>query len=350
MTFTAIAFNLMGNAMLSFGIAVLLTRGFVAAFRVGPSYGRALLWLLPFGKLGYDLVRGIPGDSFLWPSLYGVRQDLGTFMFGFGLEQPFLPSIQAALASQAGAFRYSQSAADLAYRALSLKLSPAVPALIVCALLGLAGFRLSRRLFALARFVEQSRGWLALSRSLGERRSGWRTVRVLASPAYEGTPFAAGLLQPYVLVPERAFAALEPAAQTAVLAHELSHLRRHDPALLLLLGVLSDVFWFLPGMAGTLRRITRDLELSADALALRVGATRAGLASALVALAASRAEPAPAAGLFGKRPSLLRERVECLLAPHLPPARWLYRHAASRVAVIALFVLFVIRSLFFGNS
>jgi beta-lactamase regulating signal transducer with metallopeptidase domain len=350
MTFVAIAFNLLGNAMLSFGIALLLTYGFVAALRIGPSYGRALLWLVPFAKLGYDIVRGIPGDSFLWLSVHGTRQDLGTFMLGFGVEAPFLPSIQAKLASNVGAFRYPQSAADLLHRGLSLWVSPAVPAVLVTGLLGFAAFRLLRRLVALATFVRQSRGWLAHANLLGERQSGQRRVRVLTSAGYEGTPFAAGLLRPYVLLPERAFAALSPAARDAVIAHELAHLRRHDPALLLLLGVISDVFWFVPGMAAALRQITRDLELSADALALRAGATRAGLVSALVTLADGHAEPAPAAGLFGKRPGLLRERVERMLEAPEPVARWPYRHLASRSVVLALFVLFVIRSFFFGNS
>lgn len=146
MTFVAIAFNLLGNAMLSFGIALLLTCGFVAALRVGPSYGRVLLWLVPFAKLGYDLMRGIPGDSFLWLSVHGARQELGSFMLGFGLDAPFLPSIQAVLGSNVGGFRYSQSLADLLYRGLSQEISPALPVVIVSSLLGVAGFRLLRRL------------------------------------------------------------------------------------------------------------------------------------------------------------------------------------------------------------
>lgn len=153
-----------------------------------------------------------------------------------------------------------------------------------------------------------------------------------------------------MLVPERAFDALGPAAQNPVIAHELAHLRRYDPALLLLLGLVSDVFFFVPGMAAALRRITCDLELSADALALQGGATRAGLVNALVALAEGKAEPAPAAGLFGKRPALLRERIDRMLTPSLPPARLLYCHAGSRVVVLVLFVLFVLRSFFLGNS
>lgn len=144
MTIVAIAFNLLGNAMLSFGVALLLTCGFVAAFRVGPSYGRALLWLVPFAKLGYDLVRGIPGDSFLWLSVHGARQELGSFMLGFGLDAPFLPSFQAALGSNVGDSRHSQSVADLLHRGLSQRFSPAVPVAIVSALLGFAGFRLLR--------------------------------------------------------------------------------------------------------------------------------------------------------------------------------------------------------------
>jgi Zn-dependent protease with chaperone function len=350
MTFVAIAFNLLGNAMLSFGIALLLTCGFVAALRVGPSYGRVLLWLVPFAKLGYDLMRGIPGDSFLWLSVHGARQELGSFMLGFGLDAPFLPSIQAVLGSNVGGFRYSQSLADLLYRGLSQEISPALPVVIVSSLLGVAGFRLLRRLVALTRFVKDSRGWLAHAQLLSERRCGRRTVRVLASSTYDGTPFAAGLLRPYVLVPGRAFATLEPAARDAVIAHELAHLRRHDPALLLLLGLVSDVFFFVPGMAAALRRITRDLELLADALALQAGATRAGLVNALLTLAEDQAEPAPAAGLFGKRPSLLRERIQSVLTPGLPRARWPYRHSASRVVVLLLFVLFVVRSFFLGNS
>jgi len=254
--------------------------------------------------------------------------------------------LQAVLAARVGGTNFPQSGADLLYRALSLKLSPLVPAALAALVLGVAALRLARRAQHVVALRRRTRAYLERAVLHARRRGAWRTVPVYSSNEYSGAPFTAGLVHPYVLFSQRSFDALSVAAREAALAHELAHVERLDPLLISLLLAFGDLFWFLPGLAGLQRRVLAEIELCADARAVQRGARAEDLADALVSIGeALHASPAPALGLTGEK-SLLRRRVERLCTPEAPRPLW--RQLAVGYAVVML-CSSVLYSVFFGN-
>jgi beta-lactamase regulating signal transducer with metallopeptidase domain len=156
-------------------------------------------------------------------------------------------------------------------------------------------------------------------------------------------------VRPYVVLPAACVAELDPQAREAALRHELAHLTYHDPLLLLLLGVFSDVFWFLPGQSWLLRRVVAELDLCADARAVRDGARPECLAEALVSVGERLHAPLESTPALVTRRRLLLERVARLLGGQPDRARALYRDRLGRVLVFAVFVPSLLTSVFFGN-
>jgi beta-lactamase regulating signal transducer with metallopeptidase domain len=60
------------------------------------------------------------------------------------------------------------------------------------------------------------------------------------------------------------------ATRSAVLCHELAHLRRRDDRLMLLVRLLTDWYWWMPWLKGLQRRYVEAMEESCDDLASRL--------------------------------------------------------------------------------
>jgi hypothetical protein len=343
-----VAFNLLLNAVSSFVVTLGLVALAVRVTSLGPGRARLLLWALPFLKVLWDLASGIPRQSFLWVHALGAKQELGGFALGFGLRPARPPFIHAVLSSHYAGLSYSQSAADLLFRALEQKLASWAPALLVCVLLGGALARVALQALSISRFRQTSRGLLASASLVARVRVGLREVCVYSSKHYEGAPYAAGVVHPYVLFSERSLWDLDARARDAAIQHELSHIERHDPLLIGCVTLLGCVLWFLPGRAWLTRRLCAEIELGADQRALERGADATALADALVSVGEGLyAAPADALGL-GPHKHLLRARVERLLAERPSPQRRLRSMALHALVVLGV-VPSILYSVFFGN-
>ena len=108
-------------------------------------------------------------------------------------------------------------------------------------------------------------------------------------------PFAHGLRQPEICLPERVVSHLSEKDQETILAHELAHLIRRDPMWLALLRGLEAVFFFQPLNRVARKRLVEIAEYRCDDwAALRTG-RRVDLARCLTEVASWLAErPAPA--------------------------------------------------------
>jgi len=214
--------------------------------------------------------------------------------------------------------------------------------LVGLALLGVALVRLRR---GLSQRFEIVRGpvhelFVDLQRRAGLRRRVrlWCSTELCA-------PITFGVLRPQVCLPLRALSRLTRGQQEAMLAHELAHAVRRDPAWLVACRALERLFFFQP-----LNRVARrELQEVAEYLSDEWAAARIGgglpLASCLTEIASwlvgrSRDVPAPA---MATRGSQLGERVERLLerGPSSEPERrrpWLVPLAAGALAGVALVV------------
>ncbi|MGH3440560.1 MAG: M56 family metallopeptidase [Nitriliruptorales bacterium] len=101
----------------------------------------------------------------------------------------------------------------------------------------------------------------------------------------EGCPGAAalvGIRRPTVIVDSTMLAELDDEELEGLIAHELAHLHRRDNLLALAIGVVRDLFFFVPGGRWVFRRLCQERELAADQLAITATRRPGALASGLV--------------------------------------------------------------------
>lgn len=146
-----------------------------------------------------------------------------------------------------------------------------------------------------------------------------------------------------ICLPARALAELDPIRLESILAHELAHLVRHDPAWLTVSRVIEAVFFFQPLNVLARRRMQESAEFASDAWASSRIARPLDLAHGLARVAewtlAARRIPVPA--MAEHRGSALVRRVERLatgqVIPEVAPGRAL-RLSAALALVLLVFL------------
>lgn len=139
------------------------------------------------------------------------------------------------------------------------------------------------------------------------------------------SPMLAGLARPQLLLP-RHLRSFSDEQQRLIVAHELTHWKRHDPLWLHASMLLQTLFWFNPLLAVLTRRLNWAQELGCDHAVLdgRPAQQRKQYAAALVAQLKVQQELLGAGIAFGHgSPASLRTRVglireQGLRAPGLP--------------------------------
>lgn len=321
------------NVVLTFWGSLLLA---LLAARCAPwATLRKLLLLLPLAKLAVDAAAGIPADNYALSAFAGTRWELGRFGMGFSWDasSQLGPSIVMHLAALRAGRWHSLSGGDVIANAVYRQHAWPVLALLLAAVATVAGMRLYRRALAWRRFHRD------LPLAGPKLRLGRIAVR--RSPGRASEAFAAGVLRPTIWLPPRG-SGLRPAELRAILRHELAHVRHGDVALFALLGVASDLLWFVPGLSQLVRRIHDAAERAADSAAVRSGADPLALASALVAVAERRLQAGAVANAAGT--SGTEGRIRALLRP-----RQLQVSVRLALALLSLsLALVALQSSFFG--
>jgi hypothetical protein len=162
-------------------------------------------------------------------------------------------------------------------------------------------------------------------------------VRVsLMITAQVAVPCVVGWLKPVILLPPAALTGLSTLQLEMVLAHELSHVHRHDYLVNLLQIVVETLLFYHPVVRWISRDARREREHCCDDTAVHACGDALHYAHALTDLEALRSgDMAPALGLNGGDLAL---RVERLIAPH--PAA-----ATPRFATMALISAVCVSSL-----
>ncbi len=178
---------------------------------------------------------------------------------------------------------------------------------------------------------------------LRERARVRTRVALSVSPRI-AAPFSTGLFRPEVCLPRAVLTDLSGAQQEALLAHELAHLVRRDPAWFGVGFLIEKLFFFQPLNRLARRQLSELAELACDDWAVRWTGARLALASCLTEVAGwvlgeKRRLLAPP-GLAGQR-SRLGQRVQRLLDDRRSPAGepaapWWPPLAAAALALVAL--------------
>ncbi len=147
-------------------------------------------------------------------------------------------------------------------------------------------------------------------------------------------PAVVGIWRPMILWPASWFTGLSQAQITAVLAHELAHIRRWDYLANVFQMLVEALLFFNPAVWWISRQVRNEREACCDAIAARVVGDEADVADALAGIAAGTllGTLVPTAAVeFGRRHSGLVDRIRRLLEPRYRPAIRLPWHTLGLV-------------------
>lgn len=157
-------------------------------------------------------------------------------------------------------------------------------------------------------------------------RAGLRRRVRLERSARGVSPYATGVLRPRIVVPDSIVAGLDRRARRAMLAHELGHVARLDPAWSAAARTIASLFCFQPLNWIIANRIDESAEFACDEFAVRLTRDEVGLARCLTTIAEKIVGVAERGAIpacpMANKDSKLGERVKRILgASHEAPRR-----------------------------
>lgn len=214
----------------------------------------------------------------------------------------------------------------------------AVVALALLARLGLGALAV-RRIVARATPLNDP-SWEAPLYEIADRMGLADAPRLVRSGDVQ-MPFAAGLRRPVVVLPMES-EAWSAERRTAVLIHELAHVRRRDLLGHTLGRVACALYWFHPLVWTAARGLRAESERACDDLALTFGARPSAYAEHLLDIVtAVRQSTTPAVALAMAHPKEFEGRMLAILNPDLARRGPSRRQSASLVGALAGVALLV---------
>jgi hypothetical protein len=332
---TAVVLNALVTFVGSFAFALL------AARVVGSPRLAKFILLTPWLRVVYDVLRGATPNAYVLSEHAGTKGSLGAFQLGVGGAPPLVPLVQAHLDMHGGDHRYGYSVGDMLAHGLFRYVGPTPMLLVLGALLAVS----------LALLALRARHLLLWQGRLGRAQASAAAVQVIPTSLQRSAvvtraldtlgPFTSGLLRPRIWLPM----GLGDRERAAVLEHELAHVHDCDVLWFGIVGVLTDLFWFVPGARALERRLHERAEEAADARALRRGIAPKVLAESILSQVSPALPGAPPARMVGTAARLQRR----LLALAERPRRSRWQLALRLFAALCL-TLSVFRSAFGGYS
>jgi len=352
-----IIFNLLFNSTCSFIAGIIIVFISIKLFRIDMTRWKLFFLSLPFIKIVWDILSGIPRTSFLFHSInpFSLPAKHKYLMFGAGFSKygPLI-NLQFSLKNLLDE-EYSISAADFLYLWLSKTFIQPVPKILLLILLVISSGFVIFRLWKFISFEVKRRKDRYSSNcfSIETITLSLRKVDIYVSKNYTGTPFTGGLFQPYICMPLKTHELLDEEEQKAVILHEMAHIRNFDLLITMAIKVLGDIFWFVPGYRFLSKKIDRLREVLADKTAVLYGASPAFLAKALLKLKECDIDLRHAVlySAFFKEKSLLKTRVQRLTnnSEYHKAPRFGWRNRFIRALIIVFTTGGVLSSTFGGN-
>ena len=167
------------------------------------------------------------------------------------------------------------------------------------------------------------------------------------------SPVTIGFLKPIILMPIAAVNNLSQKQVEAILLHELSHIRRHDYLINLLLNFIRTILYFNPFVKLFAKQIEREREKSCDEMVIQFEYDPHGYASALLFLEKNNfIRQTIAVAASGHRNDLLH-RIEKILGIEkrkVPDFRKLGGLLAGLICIVGLNALFFFSSPVIQNN
>ncbi len=189
--------------------------------------------------------------------------------------------------------------------------------------------------------------WTETFRNLCERMGIRQKISMMATTTL-ATPGVIGFLKPMLLVPASMMTTLPPAHIEAILAHELTHIRRWDYLVNLAQLFIETVLFFNPAVWWISRQIRIEREACCDRESIETTGCSIEYAKALTdefARTASLNQPPlePLAAHFSdNRPDSAVDRIKRIIHPRYKPGikiGWARLSAITLLAALSLFTL-----------
>ncbi len=167
------------------------------------------------------------------------------------------------------------------------------------------------------------------------------------------SPVTIGYLKPVILVPLAAINHLTTQQLEAVLLHELSHIRRYDYLINLIINFIQTILYFNPFVKAFVKVVEREREKSCDEMVMQFQYDPHGYASALLMLEKVNYFPKPLAVAVGGKKNDLLHRIELILGVHkrsLIPFNKIAGLFASLLCIIGLNALVLFSKPTKGNE
>lgn len=165
------------------------------------------------------------------------------------------------------------------------------------------------RQFGLTRMDVQ---WRVFIKNVSARMGIHKPVHIWVSE-FVSSPVTIGFLKPVILVPLAAINHLSTQQMEAVLLHELSHIRRYDYLVNLVINFIQTVLYFNPFVKAFVKIVEREREKSCDEMVLQFQYDSYDYATALLTLEkVNHDHKMLAVGATGKKNDLL-QRVELIM-------------------------------------
>ena len=165
---------------------------------------------------------------------------------------------------------------------------------------------------------------------------------------FVSSPVTIGFLKPVILVPLAAINNLSAQQMEAVLLHELSHIKRCDYLVNLIINFIQTILYFNPFVKAFVKIVEREREKSCDEMVMQFQYDSYEYATALLTLEKTNHVYRPlAVGATGKKNDLLK-RVELIMGVKTKPAFSFNKIAGLTAGLICIIILNAL--LFIGKS
>lgn len=230
----------------------------------------------------------------------------------------------------------------------SIEITPAWPLIVFVAWFAIASAMVCWFVLARGRFLKtiglrQSANNTLAGNALRYLQREGRISRPITLTVSDSLTSPVALSSDEICLPTRALAELDPVRMESILAHELAHLERRDPAWLTIARLIETIFFFQPLNILARRRMQEAAEFASDAWASSRVTRPLDLAHCLARVAewtiAAPRFPVPA--MAERRGAVLVRRVERLttgrVIPENAPGRGV--RLAAVVALVGLIML-----------
>ncbi|MBK8299012.1 MAG: M56 family metallopeptidase [Chitinophagaceae bacterium] len=160
--------------------------------------------------------------------------------------------------------------------------------------------------------------WRMFVKKMSAQMGITKKVQIWVSE-FVSSPVTIGFLKPVILVPLAAINHLTPQQLEAVILHELSHIKRLDYLVNLIINFIQTILYFNPFVKALVKIVEREREKNCDEMVLQFQYDSHEYASALLMLEkTNHAEKILAIGAAGKKNDLL-QRIELIMGVQKKP-------------------------------